>query len=212
MAQGAPVARTASHKIGYGLFAADCPRPAAWPPPARVPRLSRAVRRPRETETVPASRPAPQCAWPARCHSTSGVGTGRLQAIVLDIDASDVPLHWRQELSEFPAFYDHHCYLPLYVLCRQAMLACYLRRSRIDGALHCAAVIKLLVKATLDWPLSPPDPHRVLPNCCNFRAKSIHSRGRWPLSATAAIPLDHAARASASAGSSGEPDAGYRTY
>ena len=73
--------------------------------------------------------------------------------IVLDIDASDVPLHGRQELAQFHAFYDHHCYLPLYVFCGQAMLACYLRRSRIDGALHCAAVIKLLVKALRQaWP------------------------------------------------------------
>ena len=43
--------------------------------------------------------------------------------IVLDIDASDVPLHGNQEHSEFHAYYDHHCYLPLYVFCGQAMLA-----------------------------------------------------------------------------------------
>ena len=40
--------------------------------------------------------------------------------LVLDIDASDVPLHGRQELAEFHAYYDHHCYLPLYVFCGQA--------------------------------------------------------------------------------------------
>jgi len=75
------------------------------------------------------------------------------EEIVLDIDASDVPLHGNQELSEFHAYYDHHCYLPLYVFCGQAMLACYLRRSRIDGAKHAAAVIKLIIKELRKhWP------------------------------------------------------------
>lgn len=73
--------------------------------------------------------------------------------LVLDIDASDVPLHGEQELSQFHAYYDHHCYLPLYVFCGQAMLACYLRPSKIDGARHAAAVIKLLVaRLRKVWP------------------------------------------------------------
>jgi len=73
--------------------------------------------------------------------------------LVLDIDASDVPLHGKQERAEFHAYYDHHCYLPLYVFCGQAMLACVLRRSRIDGAKNAAAVIKLLVQRLRQaWP------------------------------------------------------------
>jgi hypothetical protein len=73
--------------------------------------------------------------------------------LVLDIDASDVPLHGAQELSQFHAYYDHHCYLPLYVFCGQAMLACYLRPSRIDGARHAAAVIKLIIRRLRQaWP------------------------------------------------------------
>jgi len=73
--------------------------------------------------------------------------------LVLDIDASDVPLHGNQERAEFHAYYDHHCYLPLYVFCGQAMLACVLRRSRIDGAKNAAAVIKLLVqRLRRAWP------------------------------------------------------------
>ncbi|WHZ10529.1 MAG: Transposase [Burkholderiaceae bacterium] len=73
--------------------------------------------------------------------------------LVLDIDASDVPLHGSQESCEFHAYYDHHCYLPLYVFCGQAMLACVLRRSRIDGAKNAAAVIKLIVaRLRRAWP------------------------------------------------------------
>jgi hypothetical protein len=73
--------------------------------------------------------------------------------LVLDIDASDVPLHGPQELSQFHAYYDHHCYLPLYVFCGQAILASYLRPSRIDGARHAAAVIKrLITRLRRAWP------------------------------------------------------------
>jgi len=73
--------------------------------------------------------------------------------LVLDIDASDVPLHGDQEGSQFHGYYDHYCYLPLYVFCGQSMLACLLRPSRIDGARHAAAVIKLLVTRLRQvWP------------------------------------------------------------
>ena len=73
--------------------------------------------------------------------------------LILDIDASDVPLHGDQELSEFHGYYDHYCYLPLYVFCGQTMLCCILRRSRIDGAKQAAAVIKLLVtRLRQAWP------------------------------------------------------------
>jgi len=44
--------------------------------------------------------------------------------LVLDINASDIPLHEEQEQAEFQAYYDHYRYLPLYVFCGQAMLAC----------------------------------------------------------------------------------------
>lgn len=73
--------------------------------------------------------------------------------LILDIDASDIPLHGDQEQAEFHAYYDHYCYLPLYVFCGKAMLACVLRNSRIDGAKHAAAVIKLLVtRLRQAWP------------------------------------------------------------
>lgn len=33
--------------------------------------------------------------------------------LILDVDASDVPLHGDQELTQFHGYYDHYCYLPL---------------------------------------------------------------------------------------------------
>jgi len=73
--------------------------------------------------------------------------------LILDVDASDVPLHGDQEMTQFHGYYDHYCYLPLYVFCGQSMLACLLRPSRIDGAKHAAAIIKLLVTRLRQvWP------------------------------------------------------------
>lgn len=75
------------------------------------------------------------------------------EELVLDIDASDIPLHGDQEQAEFHAYYDHYCYLPLYVFAGTTMLACVLRKSRIDGARHAAAVIKLIVtRLRQAWP------------------------------------------------------------
>jgi hypothetical protein len=75
------------------------------------------------------------------------------EELILDADASDIPLHGDQEQREFHAYYDHHCYLPLYVYCGKALLACVLRNSRIDGAKHTAAVVKLLVtRLRQTWP------------------------------------------------------------
>ena len=73
--------------------------------------------------------------------------------LILDVDASDVPLHGDQEGAQFHGYYDHYCYLPLYVYCGEAMLACVLRSSRIDGAKQSAAVIRLLVgRLRQAWP------------------------------------------------------------
>ncbi len=64
---------------------------------------------------------------------------------ILDFDASDVPLHGDQELAQCHGYYDHYCYLPLYVFRGKALLSVVLRPGRSDGALHAAAVLKLIV-------------------------------------------------------------------
>ena len=68
------------------------------------------------------------------------------QELVLDFDATDNPLYGQQEARFFHGYYDSYCYLPLYVFCGQQLLCDYLRPSRIDGAKHGAAILKLLVK------------------------------------------------------------------
>ena len=73
--------------------------------------------------------------------------------LVLDFDATDNPLYGQQEARFFHGYYDSYCYLPLYVFCGQQLLCAYLRPSRIDGAQHAAAILKLLVKRLRQaWP------------------------------------------------------------
>jgi len=54
--------------------------------------------------------------------------------IILDLDATDDPLHGHQEGRFFHGYYDCYCYLPLYVFCGRHLLASKLRRSNIDGS------------------------------------------------------------------------------
>ena len=73
--------------------------------------------------------------------------------IVLDFDATDVPVHGRQEGRFFHGYYDHHCFLPLYVFCGEQLLVAYLRPSKIDAAKHSWAILALLVKRLRQaWP------------------------------------------------------------
>src|SRR3954463_11925091 len=54
--------------------------------------------------------------------------------IILDLDATDDPLHGHQEGRFFHGYYDCYCYLPLYVFCGRHLLCAKLRRSNIDGS------------------------------------------------------------------------------
>ena len=73
--------------------------------------------------------------------------------LVLDVDATHVPLHGEQERGHFHAYYDNYCYLPLYVFAGQDMLACVLRPSDRDPASVVSALIKrLLVPLRRAWP------------------------------------------------------------
>src|ERR1700726_2283509 len=54
--------------------------------------------------------------------------------IVLDLDATDDPVHGEQEGRFFNAYYDCYCYLPLYVFCGRHLLAAKLRPASIDAA------------------------------------------------------------------------------
>ena len=57
-----------------------------------------------------------------------------LGEIVLDVDATDVPVHGNQQGGQFNGYYNHYCYLPLYLTCGDHVLSVRLRPSRIDAS------------------------------------------------------------------------------
>ncbi len=78
---------------------------------------------------------------------------GRPKELVLDIDATHMPLHGSQEKAHFHRYYDNYCYLPLYVFCGQDILACVLRPSSRDPASILSALIKLITRRLRQaWP------------------------------------------------------------
>ena len=73
--------------------------------------------------------------------------------LILDVDATDDRVHGDQEGRFFHGYYDHYCFLPLYVFCGDQLLVSYLRPSKIDGAKHSWAILALLIKRLRQaWP------------------------------------------------------------
>ena len=56
------------------------------------------------------------------------------EEIVLDVDATDDPLHGNQEGRFFHGYYMNYCYLPLYIFCGEFLLCARLRPSNIDAS------------------------------------------------------------------------------
>jgi hypothetical protein len=75
------------------------------------------------------------------------------EQIILDLDATDDPLHGRQEGRFFHGYYDCYCYLPLYIFCGRHLLAAKLRRSNIDGAAGAVEeVARIVAQIRRRWP------------------------------------------------------------
>jgi hypothetical protein len=73
--------------------------------------------------------------------------------IVLDLDATDTPLHGRQEARFFHGYYGHYCYLPLYVFCGDHLLCARLRPSNIDASAGSLAEVQRIVRQIrARWP------------------------------------------------------------
>jgi len=75
------------------------------------------------------------------------------EELILDFDCTDDAVHGKQVGAFFHGYYDHYCFLPLYVFCGEKLLAAYLRPSNIDSAKNAWAVLSLLVKRFRQvWP------------------------------------------------------------
>jgi len=73
--------------------------------------------------------------------------------IVLDLDATDDPLHGEQEGRFFHGYYDCYCYLPLYVFCGRDLLVARLRRANKDAAAGVIEeVARVVARIRACWP------------------------------------------------------------
>jgi hypothetical protein len=68
------------------------------------------------------------------------------EEIVLDVDATDFPLHGEQEGRFFHGYYDCYCYLPLYIFCGDHLLCARLRQSNRDAAAGTLVEIQRIVE------------------------------------------------------------------
>ena len=75
------------------------------------------------------------------------------QQVILDLDATDDPLHGDQEGRFFHGYYDCYCYLPLYVFCGRHLLAAKLRPSNIDASAGSVEeVARIVAQIRRRWP------------------------------------------------------------
>jgi hypothetical protein len=73
--------------------------------------------------------------------------------IILDLDATDDPVHGHQEGRFFQGYYDCYCYLPLYIFCGRHLLASRLRPSNIDASAGSVVeVARIVAQIRASWP------------------------------------------------------------
>src|SRR5213078_2298512 len=74
--------------------------------------------------------------------------------IILDLDATDDPLHGEQEGRFFHGYYGHYCYLPLYIFCGEFLLCARLRASNIAASAGSVEELQRIVEQIRSaWPL-----------------------------------------------------------
>ena len=75
------------------------------------------------------------------------------EQIILDLDATDDPVHGEQEGRFFHGYYDCYCYLPLYVFCGRDLLVAKLRRANMDAAAGAREeVARVVARIRARWP------------------------------------------------------------
>jgi hypothetical protein len=75
------------------------------------------------------------------------------EEIILDLDATDDPLHGHQEGRFFHGYYDCYCYLPLYVFCGDHLLVAKLRKADIDASAGASdEIARVVAQIRARWP------------------------------------------------------------
>ena len=75
------------------------------------------------------------------------------ERLVLDLDATDDPVHGRQEGRFFHGYYGCYCYLPLYIFCGEHLLCARLRPSDRDASTGAVEEVQRIVEQVrARWP------------------------------------------------------------
>ena len=99
--------------------------------------------------------------------------------IWLDLDATDDPLHGRQEGRFFHGYCRHYCYLPLYIFCGEHLLCARLRPSNINASAGSVEELSRIVAKTRErWPHTRIvgtniSAHRADAQCTTIRLKLL---------------------------------------
>ena len=73
--------------------------------------------------------------------------------VVLDLDATDIPLYGHQPERFFHGYYDSYCYLPLYIFAGDQLLCARLRPANQDAAAGCVEEVQRIVaQLRQHWP------------------------------------------------------------
>jgi Transposase DDE domain group 1 len=76
--------------------------------------------------------------------------------LVIDLDATDDPLHGHQEGRFFHGYFDSYCFLPLYIFCGEALLWAQLREANIDASAGAQeAIAQIVAQIRERWPDMP---------------------------------------------------------
>lgn len=73
--------------------------------------------------------------------------------IIIDLDATDDPIHGEQEGRHFHGFYGHYCYLPLYVFCGEFLLGATLNTADVAPGKQAVEELERIISQILArWP------------------------------------------------------------
>ena len=79
--------------------------------------------------------------------------TSAPKQIVLDLDTTDMAIHGNQEGRFYHGYYDHYCYLPLYIFAGEHVLCARMRPSSIGAAVGSRKEVERIVKQIRGrWP------------------------------------------------------------
>ena len=104
--------------------------------------------------------------------------------LVLDLDATDDPVHGAQEGRFFHGYYGHYCYLPLYIFAGEHLLCARLRPANIDAS---AGAVEEVARIVAHLRAATGAPARV------FAERTYQTRASWSRARRVMAKAEHLA-------------------